>query len=160
NRSHLASHHGHPHVVETIDLEGADRAHLNCSSLIEREGLVKGQALGRYRNAGRGLIQLDHLVALDDAVELAASGVERRHQGPGEVFVRIAEMSELPVENGGYLPRMLQEVSDPVISMHDCPSWWHRTIFLKPAAAPIKQRIISRRRPREGGAPGCDGGNL
>src|SRR5260370_23819823 len=69
-------------------------------------------------------------------------------------------MSELPVKNGRYLPLMLQEVSDSVISMHNCPAWRHRTIFLKPEAAPIKQRIVSRRRPRKGAAPGCDGANL
>jgi hypothetical protein len=71
-----------------------------------------------------------------------------------------AEMREFPVENSGDFLLLLEKISDPVIAMHDGPARRQRTILLKPTAAPIQQRVISRRRPRQRCTPDPDGANL
>src|ERR1700677_2377207 len=122
-------------------------ANLYRGHLIKCKRFIVGKAARRKRDPRTFLVAINYLVSLHDAVKLAAAAVECWYQRPSQILVGIADVSQLPVENRGNVAVLLQEISDAVIAVNDCPPWRCWAVFVKPLAGPIQQRIIPIERP-------------
>src|SRR5207253_5883722 len=73
--------------------------------------------------------------------ETVVSETPRSHAEPAEVFDRIADVRQLPVEHGGQAGLVEHDVADPEVAVHERgPAHFGRAL-LEPPRCQTKQRV-------------------
>ena len=68
-----------------------------------------------------------------------------RQEGPAEILDGIAEMHELPVENGGNAPVALEEIAEPVIAVNQRHPLGFRRMAAQPGERAMRHRMRAQR---------------
>src|SRR5262249_6936524 len=86
---------------------------------------------------------------LDQMTHVGRAAAEAPHANPAEVFERIAEVDELPVEDGRDAAAALEEVTRTIIAVDDSDLRRDRPMALQPGERPFEHRAWTRRPTRE-----------
>src|SRR5207249_8218123 len=94
--------------------------------------------------------------ALDQMTHVGRAAAEAPHADPSEVFERIAEVDELPVEYRCDAAAALKEVTRTVVAVDDGDLRRHRAMGLQPGDRPFEHRVWTKGPTREERLPEVD----